>query len=87
MDVGAAFDQPLRDGSMAPFGCKMERGGTGEIACIDRRATRQQEIDHRQMAKPSGMAQWPRAKAVARIDRSAVVQQFGRQFEAIFVRG
>src|SRR6476620_1289650 len=39
------------------------------------------------MAKSSCVAQWPRAEAVASIDRSAVVQQFGHQIEAIFVGG
>jgi hypothetical protein len=81
------FNQPLCDRSAIALDREKQRRRAGKVARIDWRAARQQEIDHRQMAKPSGMAQWPRAEAVARIDRSAVVQQFGHQFEAIFVGG
>src|SRR5262245_36188012 len=38
------------------------------------------------MAGPRGVAQWPRAKPVTRVDGRALVQQFGRQGEAIRIR-
>ena len=50
-------------------------GGAGQVAGIDRRATRQQEIDHREMAEPGGVAERPGAKAVARVKRRALIEQ------------
>jgi hypothetical protein len=64
-----------------------QRGGAGKIPGIERRAARQQEINHREMAESCGMAEWPGAKPVARVDRCAMVEQFGRQSDAIAVNG
>ena len=63
-DIGAPFNQPLRDSSLAKFSSKIERGGAGEITRIDRRATRQQKVDHVAMARPRSVAERPGAKPV-----------------------
>ena len=64
---------------MAAFGSKIERGGVGKTACIDRSAARQQKVDHLEMAGPRSVAKRPGAKPVTRVERRAVIKQFGRQ--------
>src|SRR5260221_13238818 len=73
-DVGAAFDEPLRDRYMAAFGRKIERGGAGEIACIDRRPARQQKINHLEMAGSCGTTERPGTKPVTGVERCALVK-------------
>jgi hypothetical protein len=68
---------------MPAFGGKKQRGGAGEIARIDRSVARQQKINHLEMAEPGGMAKWSGAKPVTRVDRGAVIKQFGRQIDAV----
>ena len=70
---------------MAALGGKIQRGGAGEIARIDRRAPRQQQVDHLEMAGLRGMAEWPGAEPVPRVDRRALIEQFGHKPDAIAV--
>ena len=72
---------------MAAFGGKIERGGAGEIAGIDRSAVRQKQVNHPEMTYSRGVAEGPGAKPITRVDRCAVVEQVGCEIEAILVDG
>jgi hypothetical protein len=68
---------------MAAFGSKIEGGGVGKTACIDRSTARSLKVDHLEMAGPRSVAKRPGAKPVTRVERRAAIKQFGRQRDAI----
>ena len=68
---------------MAALGGIIQRGRAGEIARIDRRAARQQQIDHLEMAGLRGMAERAGADPVPRVDRRALIEQLGHKVGAV----
>src|SRR5258708_9925743 len=72
---------------MAAFGGKIQRGGAGKIAGVDRRPARQQKVNHFEMSGSRSMTEGPGAKPVTRVDRRAMVEQFGYEVAAILVDG
>src|SRR5260221_12808684 len=72
---------------MAAFGGKIQRGGAGKIAGVDRSTARQQKVNHFEMSGSRSMTEGPGAKPLTRVDRRAMVEQLGCEVEAILVDG